>query len=197
MGILGILKAGGAYVPIDPEYPQDRISYMLEDTGAQLVLSSENSKEKINDTGIKFIAIDSEWEQVIKEQSSNLRTIIRPNQLAYVIYTSGSTGKPKGAMNEHGGIVNRLLWTQDCFKLSSKDAVLQKTTFCFDVSVMGAFSGLIITGAKLVFAKPGGQGDNIHLKSIIDSERITLLHFVPSMLGAFLSDLPKKKIVRD
>ncbi|MDB4901400.1 MAG: amino acid adenylation protein, partial [Mucilaginibacter sp.] len=109
VGILGILKAGGAYVPIDPEYPQERISYMLEDTGAAIILSTRASKEKLS-TSASVIALDTDWDQIAKEEDSNPKTTITPGQLAYVIYTSGSTGKPKGVMNEHGGVVNRLSW---------------------------------------------------------------------------------------
>ncbi|HEY8781714.1 MAG TPA: amino acid adenylation domain-containing protein, partial [Mucilaginibacter sp.] len=189
IGILGILKAGGAYVPVDPDYPSDRISYMLEDTGAKLVLSSTASRERLNGTTqVSVIELDGDREQIEKEKGSNLQTGIRPEQLAYVIYTSGSTGKPKGAMNEHRGIVNRLLWAQDYFKLNSQDAILQKTTFCFDVSAWELLWPLI-AGARLVFAKPGGQADSAYLRSVIESQKITLLHFVPPMLSAFVSDL--------
>ena len=187
IGILGILKAGGAYVPIDPEYPEERISYMLEDTAAALALSSKSSREKLNET-VKVIELDGDRDTIKNEKDSNLQTIINPAQLAYVIYTSGSTGKPKGAMNEHGGVVNRLSWAQDYFKLSSADTVLQKTTFCFDVSVWELLWPLL-AGARLVFARPGGQADSSYLKSVIEEKKITMLHFVPSMLSAFLADL--------
>src|SRR5665213_1893618 len=101
IGILGILKAGGAYVPIDPEYPQDRISYMLEDTAATIILSSAASKAKLSERDTKVIELDSDWDAVSKEASTNLQTEIYPEQLAYVIYTSGYTGRPKGVMIEH------------------------------------------------------------------------------------------------
>ena len=190
VGILGVLKAGGAYVPVDPDYPQDRITYMLEDTGAKLVLSSTGIKSKLSQSeDIRVIAIDGDWKAIAKEPGTPpAGTQPEAGQLAYMIYTSGSTGKPKGAMNEHGGIVNRLLWTQDYFQLSSRDAILQKTTFSFDVSVWELFWPLI-TGARLVFAKPGGQGDSTYLKEIISKQKITLLHFVPPMLSAFLADV--------
>ena len=186
-GILGTLKAGGAYVPIDPDYPAARISYMLEDTGAKLVLSSSACRAKLP-TGIEVITIDGDREQIAKEKDSNLQTNISPEHLAYVIYTSGSTGKPKGVMNEHGGLVNRLSWAQGYFKLKSTDTVLQKTTFCFDVSVWELLWPLL-AGSRLVFTKPGGQADSSYLKAIIAEKKITMLHFVPSMLGAFLTDL--------
>ncbi|GAA4316755.1 hypothetical protein GCM10023149_13960 [Mucilaginibacter gynuensis] len=188
--ILAILKAGGAYVPIDPEYPQERINYMLEDTGAALLLTNAESSTKISGFAGTVIELDnSEIIAILNTESTeDLPEKAAPDSLAYVIYTSGSTGKPKGVMNEHKGVVNRLKWTQDYFKLTAADAVLQKTTFCFDVSVWELLWP-IITGAKLVFAKPGGQADSAYLKEVIDNEQITLMHFVPSMLSAFLPDV--------
>jgi amino acid adenylation domain-containing protein len=188
IGILGILKAGGAYVPVDPEYPQERIDFMLQDSAATILLSNSGAADKLGHTGIQVIALDTDWDVIAKLDSSNLNTPIKPTQLAYAIYTSGSTGKPKGAMNEHAGILNRLLWTQSYFNLTAEDTVLQKTTFCFDVSVWELLWP-VIYGAKLVFAKPGAQGDSGYLKDIINREKITLLHFVPSMLNVFLLDI--------
>ncbi len=109
----------------------------------------------------------------------------KPENLSYVIYTSGSTGRPKGALNTHAGIVNRLLWMQDAYQLTSSDRVLQKTPYSFDVSVWEFFWPLM-TGACLVVAKPGGHQDPDYLVDLICREQITTIHFVPSMLRAFL-----------
>ncbi|MFC0514086.1 amino acid adenylation domain-containing protein [Mucilaginibacter angelicae] len=190
IGILSILKAGGAYIPVDPEYPVERIAYMLEDSAAKIVLSSTVGISKLQGNNLQVIELDEDWELISKQDNSNLDTLIDAGQLAYVIYTSGSTGKPKGAMNEHGGVVNRLNWTQSYFGLTAADTVLQKNTFSFDVSVWELLWP-ILTGAKLVFAKPGAQGDSLYLKSVIEGQSITLLHFVPSMLSVFLLDIEK------
>jgi amino acid adenylation domain-containing protein len=109
------------------------------------------------------------------------------NNLAYVIYTSGSTGKPKGAMNTHLGICNRLLWMQEEYQLTASDAVLQKTPFSFDVSVWEFFWPLL-TGARLIIARPEGHKDSAYLISLIQQQQITTLHFVPSMLQLFLEE---------
>jgi amino acid adenylation domain-containing protein/non-ribosomal peptide synthase protein (TIGR01720 family) len=179
VGIIGALKAGGAYVPIDPGYPVERISYMLEDTAAEVVIGSL----PVDFKG-KVISLND----VVGEPTSKLTTALKPNNLAYVIYTSGSTGRPKGVMNQHDGVVNRLLWMQDRFELSASDSVLQKTTFCFDVSVWELLWPLI-TGARLVFAEPGGHRNTQYLKQLIAEQAITTLHFVPSMLEVFLQDV--------
>jgi non-ribosomal peptide synthetase component F len=109
----------------------------------------------------------------------------RPPNLAYVIYTSGSTGRPKGAGNSHRAIANRLLWMQQAYALQPDDRVLQKTPFSFDVSVWEFFWPLM-TGARLVLARPGGHKDAAYLAELIARQGITTLHFVPSMLQVFL-----------
>ncbi|PYA70055.1 non-ribosomal peptide synthetase, partial [Serratia marcescens] len=109
------------------------------------------------------------------------------SHLAYVIYTSGSTGKPKGAMNEHRGVVNRLVWMQEAYGLTAEDTVLQKTPFGFDVSVWEFFWPLMV-GARLVMAKPEGHKDPDYLSRAIEQYGVTTLHFVPSMLQSFLAD---------
>jgi amino acid adenylation domain-containing protein/non-ribosomal peptide synthase protein (TIGR01720 family) len=188
VGILGILKANAAYVPIDPDYPQQRIEYMLEDCKASIILSHSEVKISLPNN---VVMLDTDWEQINQQPKTKPAIAPEPNHLAYVIYTSGSTGHPKGVMNEHSGLLNRLCWAQDYFKLTSKDKVLQKTTYSFDVSVWELLWPLI-SGAQLVFAKPGGHKDNVYLKEIIEKEQITMLHFVPSMLEVFLSDLPEE-----
>ena len=189
IGILGILKAGAAYVPVDPDYPEERIRFMLNDTGSTILLCNNDSAEKLTFCrDVSLINLEEDLPVISEHSDENLTNEIHHNSLAYMIYTSGSTGKPKGVMNEHGGIINRLNWAQEYFKLSEKDSVLQKTTFCFDVSVWELLLPLM-TGAKLVFAKPGGQKDTWYLKSVIEKEQISILHFVPSMLVLFLTDL--------
>ncbi|MBK8551808.1 MAG: AMP-binding protein [Ignavibacteria bacterium] len=189
IGIIGILKAGAAYVPVDPEYPEERIRYMLEDTAAAVVITNKENRLKLPvSENINIIEIDGDLPEISRQPKKNIKVKIKPNNLAYAIYTSGSTGKPKGVMNEHGGVVNRLNWAQDYFRLTSDDSVLQKTTFCFDVSVWELLWPLL-AGARLVIAKPGGHKDTGYLKSIIDEEKITMMHFVPSMLEIFLSEL--------
>jgi amino acid adenylation domain-containing protein len=190
VGIWGILKAGGAYVPVDPEYPADRIRFMLSDINADLVLTTATHIRLLEGiAGNKnIIALDTQWADISKEPISPVKTVVQPQQLAYVIYTSGSTGTPKGAMNEHRGVVNRLLWAQEYFALDSHDVVLQKTTFCFDVSVWELLWPSLV-GAKLVLASPGGQKEVGYLKNIIAQHSITTLHFVPSMLDIFLENV--------
>ena len=131
------------------------------------------------------------WEQdretIASHSTDNPVSGVKPENLAYVIYTSGSTGKPKGAMNTHTGLSNRLWWMQEAFPLNESDNILQKTPFSFDVSVWEFFWPLLV-GAKLVVAKPEGHKDSRYLKQLIAQEKITTVHFVPSMLKVFLQE---------
>ncbi|MHC5763604.1 amino acid adenylation domain-containing protein, partial [Nostoc sp.] len=183
IGLLAILKAGGAYVPLDSSYPKERLAYILEDSRPGVLLTQQNLVGNLLPNQAQVICIDSDW-QLIADENTDCNITV--NNLAYVIYTSGSTGKPKGAMNTHKGICNRLLWMQDVYQLTLADNVLQKTPFSFDVSVW-EFFWTLITGARLVVAQPEGHKDPNYIVNLILQQQITTLHFVPSMLRAFLS----------
>ena len=187
VGILGILKSGGAYVPIDPAYPTDRIDYILADAGIKKILSEQESADKLPAREeLEVILLDNHWEMIGKQSPKRLSVSPATENLAYVIYTSGSTGRPKGVMIEHGAILNRIQWMQHTYGLRADDRVLQKTPFSFDVSVWELLWP-IAYGAQLVFASPGKHIDPYYLRDIIAEEQITYIHFVPSMLKAFLS----------
>ncbi|MER5337801.1 amino acid adenylation domain-containing protein [Micromonospora sp. NPDC002717] len=185
-GLLGVLKAGGAYLPLDPEYPADRLAFMVTDAAAPVVLVQEHLRDVLPDTGATVLALDDE--QVWADQpADDPAPVAGPGHLAYVIYTSGSTGRPKGVPNTHRGIVNRLDWMQKTYGLGADDAVLQKTPASFDVSVWEFFWPLR-EGARLVLAKPGGHKDAGYLRDLLVAERVTTAHFVPSMLTVFLAE---------
>ncbi|MFL9674215.1 amino acid adenylation domain-containing protein [Pseudomonas marginalis] len=179
VGLYAILKAGAAYVPLDPAYPRERLAYMLEDSAPVTVLAQASTRDLLG--AVPVVDLDQPcWQHhcIDNPQFAGLA--------AYVIYTSGSTGQPKGVINDHAGVVNRLLWMQDEYGLTAQDRVLQKTPFSFDVSVWEFFWPLF-TGACLVMARPGGHKDPAYLCDVIEAERISTLHFVPSMLDVFLA----------
>ncbi|MEP0387782.1 MAG: amino acid adenylation domain-containing protein, partial [Dokdonia sp.] len=189
IGMLGIMKSGGAYVPIDPQYPSERIHYILEDTKATVVLTHTNSMNVVAfPENITTLSLDTESTLFENLSEANLKIDLAPSNVAYVIYTSGSTGNPKGVMNEQGGVVNRLLWAQEYYNLTSDDVLIQKTTFCFDVSVWEFFLSLL-AGCKLVIPKPEGHKDSDYLRELISTHKVTMIHFVPSMLSTFLLDI--------
>ncbi|WP_236277980.1 non-ribosomal peptide synthetase, partial [Pseudomonas poae] len=183
VGLFAILKAGGGYVPLDPAYPQERIAYMLHDSAPVVVLAQSATRALLGD--VPVIDLDHGTWQHQPATNPEVPALTARHQ-AYVIYTSGSTGQPKGVINEHAGVVNRLLWMQDAYGLNADDTVLQKTPFSFDVSVWEFFWPLF-TGARLVMARPGGHKEPAYLCEVIQAERITTLHFVPSMLDVFLA----------
>ncbi|MBV8203344.1 MAG: amino acid adenylation domain-containing protein, partial [Acidobacteria bacterium] len=190
-GLLAILQAGGAYVPLDPSYPAERLAFMVADAGAPVLLLERRLAAAVPEQpGTRRVWLDepaawSDAGEALRSGPPGTGAGAAAENLAYVIYTSGSTGRPKGAMNTHRAIVNRLLWMQDAYRLTSADAVLQKTPVGFDVSVWELFWPLL-AGARLVLARPGGHQDAAYLAELIRRERITTLHFVPPMLRAFL-----------
>jgi amino acid adenylation domain-containing protein len=190
IALLAVLKAGAAYLPLDPQYPPERLRFMIEDSGVRVLLSQDQVLQAVQfaeSEQVRVINLDSERELIAEQSDAEVEVEVDADNLAYVIYTSGSTGQPKGAMNSHRAISNRLLWMQDQFPLSSSDRVLQKTPFSFDVSVWEFFWPLI-SGACLVLARPGGHQDSSYLINLIRQEQITTLHFVPSMLRVFLDE---------
>ncbi|MCO3752242.1 amino acid adenylation domain-containing protein [Pseudomonas aeruginosa] len=186
VALMAILKAGGAYVPVDPEYPEERQAYMLEDSGVQLLLSQSHLKLPLAQ-GVQRIDLDQADACLENHAENNPGVELNGENLAYVIYTSGSTGKPKGAGNRHSALSNRLCWMQQAYGLGVGDTVLQKTPFSFDVSVWEFFWPLM-SGARLVVAAPGDHRDPAKLVALINREGVDTLHFVPSMLQAFLQD---------
>ncbi len=185
IALIGILKAGAAYLPLDPDYPTERLNTMMAQARSRVLLTHSSLIGKMaNDDARTLILLD-------RLDTSGQPTTAPSVDLnfenpAYLIFTSGSTGEPKGAANTHVGLHNRLAWMQDTYRLTPDDAVLQKTPFSFDVSVWEFFWALI-TGARLVIAAPGAHRDPAKLVETIRKQNVTTLHFVPSMLQAFLA----------
>ena len=192
VGLLAVLKAGGACVPLDPSYPVDRLRYMLEDGAPVAVLThdavSETVRGLLSASGVAVIDVERDASRWSDESGSDVeRSGLLPEHLAYVIYTSGTTGRPKGVMLEHKGTVNALAWAQAKYAPASDDRMLQKTPVSFDVAIWEMFWPLL-GGATLVVARPDGHKDPEYLLDVIRSERITSVHFVPSMLQLLLDD---------
>ena len=193
IGIMGVLKAGGAYLPIDPEYPADRIKFILEDSGAGVLLV--NNLESEDD---KYIDITSGEmpvtlmnlgdEELYIGDGSNSENISTPNDLAYVIYTSGSTGKPKGVLIEHVSVVNILTQLQKKYPLGEHDTYLLKTTYTFDVSVAELF-GWFHENGRLAILEPGGEKNPRSIIKAVDTYGVTHINFVPSMFNVLLNTL--------
>jgi mycobactin peptide synthetase MbtE len=166
---LGILKAGAVYLPVDPTYPEDRLTFILDDAVAKMVL-----REPV--TGLaRYPATAAE-----------LIRPLSPQNTAYLIYTSGSTGLPKGVPVPHAPIAEYFVWFGDEYRVDETDRLLQVASPSFDVS-MGEIFGTLICGARLVIPRPDGLRDIEYLTELLRREGITSMHFVPSLLGLFLS----------
>lgn len=184
VGLLGILKAGGVYVPLDPEYPKERLAFMLEDARATVLLTQEQLIEKIPPHSAEVVCLDKDWEKIAAENGKNPISNTTTENLAYVIYTSGSTGNPKAVMIPHSAIVNHMLWMQDVFPLSNTGRVLQKTSFTFDAAVWEFYAPLL-AGAILVMAPPDHSDVASWAKQVAERQ-VAVLQVVPSVLRVLL-----------
>lgn len=187
IGIYGILKAGGAYLPLSPAHPTQRLQYILEDSGTQVVLTQEKVAAKVRgELDATLLVLDDT--DMFTGSVDNPVNQNKPTDLVYVIYTSGSTGKPKGVMIEHAALVNRLEWMQDAYPIGPQDVILQKTPFAFDVSVWEMFWWSMV-GAKVCFLAQNMEKFPQAIIETTETQGVTVMHFVPSMLNAFLNYL--------
>ncbi|WP_051782661.1 non-ribosomal peptide synthetase [Streptomyces sp. NRRL S-515] len=190
-----VVRAGGAYLPLDLGLPTERLAYMAETAAPVCLLTdlpSLGALPELPDTEILVLDAPERAAELAAlpggpVADAERRAPLLPRHPAYVIFTSGSTGMPKGVLVEHEAIVNRLRWMQDAYGLDATDRVLQKTPASFDVSVWEFFWPLA-EGVPLVIARPDGHKDPRHLADLIREQRVSVLHFVPSMLAAFLAE---------
>lgn len=182
--IYGILKLGAVYLPIDPAWPDARKNQILSTARAKAAVTTTLTKSSLFDAlGIPTVCAEQAAAMnVLEDISCN----VAPNDLCYIIFTSGSTGTPKGVMIDHGGISNRIVWMKDALDVTDREIILHKTPLVFDVSVWEVFLWAA-AGAKVVVLNHGLERDPDQILDAIETHRVTLLHFVPSMLDAFLS----------
>ncbi|SNT51314.1 non-ribosomal peptide synthetase [Rhodococcoides kyotonense] len=188
VGLYGVIKAGAGYVPVDPDQPAERVGYILETSGAALVLST--LRDGVVAGGVSVVELDrvdvDSFSDAPVTDAERVSPLVASN-VAYVLFTSGSTGRPKGVAISHRAIVNRLVWMQDQYELAGDDVVVQKTPVTFDVSVWELFWPLQV-GARLVVARPDGHRDPVYLAGLMRDERVSVAHFVPSLLAVFAAE---------
>ncbi len=183
IAIYATLKAGAAYLPLDPAYPEERLRFVISDSAPAVVLMATSSDATHLPENCQVQRVD-----LSRPVDFNLKPPMNettPDDAAYAIYTSGSTGVPKGVPNSHRGISNRIAWMQDAFQLCDDDVILQKTPYTFDVSTWEFFWPLTC-GARLEIAPPESHRDPDLLVRLVNESGVTTLHFVPSMLQAFI-----------
>jgi amino acid adenylation domain-containing protein len=204
VGLLGILKAGGAYLPLDSTYPQERLTFMIEDSRIPILITQDRLLPKLavdeaEDEALKVICIDRDWEQIVAEVSpipgseNNPLSIATQDNLAYVIYTSGSTGKPKGAMIEHRGLVNYLTWVAQAYPITKGQGAPVHSSISFDLTITGLF-GPIVSGGCVTLLPEGlgveNLGETLRNEAHKDADPFSLIKITPAhlqLLGEQLS----------
>ena len=197
IALLAILKAGGAYIPLDPSYPQERLTFMFQDSQVSLLLTTSkiaqnslcasakaspnridnNQQPPINPEQLTVICLDKAWETINQENPENPTSNVNPTNLAYILYTSGSTGFPKGVAIEHRSTVNFINWAQTVFNPEQLAGVLASTSICFDLSVFELFVPLSC-GGKVILAE-----NALHLPTLKAAKDVTLINTVPSAIA--------------
>ncbi|WP_414582892.1 SDR family NAD(P)-dependent oxidoreductase [Scytonema sp. PCC 10023] len=183
IGLLGILKAGAAYLPLDSNDTPERLQMMLAETQPSVLLSQQLLIERLPNQQAQVICLDSDWEVITQHSNENLKTKATPENLAYIIYSSEC-----GVLVEHRGVIERLDWLQKTFVLSESDALLHKAPLTQDTAVWEIFWPLI-HGGRLVIAATQGEDNPEYLQRVIAEQKISLIHFVPYVLFAFVESL--------
>ncbi|MDZ7969156.1 MAG: amino acid adenylation domain-containing protein [Nostoc sp. DedSLP03] len=178
IALLAILKAGGAYVPLDPAYPQERLTFMVEDSQTKVLLTQSHLVELFAKSNVHIVCIDRDSQLLSQQSRDNLFSKVQPNSLAYVIYTSGSTGIPKGVAIEHQSCVAFLTWSREVFTDDDLAGVLASTSICFDLSVFELFAPLS-WGGRVILVE-----NALHLPSLVAD--VSLVNTVPSIIAELL-----------
>jgi amino acid adenylation domain-containing protein/non-ribosomal peptide synthase protein (TIGR01720 family) len=190
VGLLGILKAGGAYLPLDPEYPKDRLSFMLEDAQVSVLVSQQQLVARLPESQAKLICLDEVWSEILQNEQNNPIEVVTPTHLANVIYTSGSTGKPKGVIVEHSGLCNLAQAQIQVFGLSCDSRVLQFASFSFDACVSEILMALG-SGARLYLGTKDSLMPGMPLIERLRNNGITHVTLPPSALAVLpVEELP-------
>ncbi|NER29540.1 MAG: amino acid adenylation domain-containing protein, partial [Symploca sp. SIO1C4] len=179
VGILGILKAGGAYVPIDPDYPSERLHFILEDAQLSIILTQQQFVESIANNQGQVICLDTNWETIAQHSHSNLKSTATANNLAYIIYTSGSTGKPKGVLVNHSNVVRLFAAIDDWYNFNSQDVWTLFHSYAFDFSVWEMW-GALLYGGKLVVVPYLVTRSPESFYQLLSQEKVTILNQTPS-----------------
>ena len=179
VGILGILKAGGAYVPLDPEYPQERLSFMLEDSQVKVLVTQAKLVESIPEHQAQLICLDTDWEKIAQNITSNPENKSEPENLTYIIYTSGSTGKPKGVLVNHANVVRLFAATDSRYHFNSQDVWTLFHSYAFDFSVWEMWGALLYGGRLIIVPYLVTRSPESFLK-LLCQEKVTILNQTPT-----------------
>jgi len=178
--LLGVLKAGAAYLMIDAAHPPERVAFMLEDSGAAILVINGHRSTEVPES-VRVVRLPDEWPAIDRQPNTRPTSPVAANHLAYLVYTSGSTGAPKAVMIEHGALLNHMLWMMRTFARAEHEVVLHKTPLSFDASVWEIWLPLL-AGVTLAIARPNDHKDPRQLVETIQRHSVTTLQVVPSLL---------------
>jgi amino acid adenylation domain-containing protein len=181
IGLLGILKAGGAYTPLDPDYPQERLAFMLADSGVSVVVTQQTLLDRLPSHGAKIMCLDSDREAISKESEASPSSDLCPENLAYVIYTSGSTGRPKGVEIEHRGLANLVRWHLGAYRVTRRDRASQVAALSFDAAVWELWPYLT-AGASIELLDEETRRSPEQVRDFLVSRQVTIA-FLPTPLA--------------
>ncbi|MBG0746749.1 MAG: amino acid adenylation domain-containing protein [Planktothrix agardhii KL2] len=179
VGILGILKAGGAYVPLDPEYPQERLNFMLEDSQVKVLVTQAKLVESIPQHQAQLICLDTDWEKIAQNITSNPESGVKPDNLTYIIYTSGSTGKPKGVLVNHANVVRLFAATDSWYHFNSQDVWTLFHSYAFDFSVWEMWGALLYGGRLVIVPYLVTRSPELFYE-LLCQEKVTILNQTPT-----------------
>ena len=181
VALLGILKSGAAYVPLDPNYPSERLAFMIKDANLKLLITQKNlfSKFSIFNFQTSIISLDSDWSAIANENTANPKITLNSENLAYVIYTSGSTGKPKGVQISHRALTNFLCAMQQSPGIKPGDILLSVTTLSFDIATLELYAPLI-SGAATALASSEAAADGLQLLKLLKTSGATIMQATPA-----------------
>ncbi|MDE1165525.1 MAG: non-ribosomal peptide synthase/polyketide synthase [Pseudomonas sp.] len=186
VALVAIVKAGGVYVPLDPDFPRERLAYMIQDSAIALLIGQQQVLDSFGvGASLATLALDDVAQGPGADAPPALE--LHPDNLAYVIYTSGSTGQPKGVGVSHGALAERLQWMLGEYAIDGRDVLLQKASLSFDVSIWECLLPLI-AGSRLVLAGPGDHRDPRRLVALVREHGVSVLHFVPPLLQLFVEE---------
>jgi amino acid adenylation domain-containing protein len=189
VGLLGILKAGGAYVPFDPNYPAQRLSFMLADSGIATLLTQESLRERLPEHQLRRICLDTDWQEIALESDQDLGLEVQPENLAYVIYTSGSTGNPKGVCIPHRGVI-RLVMNTNYAELQSSDKFAPTANASFDAATFEIWGSLLHGAQQIVFDREVILSPPA-LAAQLEESGVTVLFLVTALLNHFAGVTPQ------
>jgi len=195
LAILGVLKAGGTYVPLDPSYPEERLSFMIEDSAVSVLLTVERLADRLPVNWGYVVSLDSDWPTIECESAENLSPIAATDNAAYVIYTSGSTGRPKGVVITHRNLVSSTL-ARLAYYAEPVSSFLLLPSFAFDSSVAVIFWSLCSSGGALVLPLEGAQRDPAYLARLIEEEQVSHVLCLPSVYSLLLAQEPSISSLR-